>query len=557
MLLDHLAADPYLRERFRREAVTAARLVHPGIVAVFDAGVEVLGGPDATPGNMLAADWSQEYEGGADRPWRDRPSTAFIVMELVPGETLRDLIARTGPLSPQLAVGVAWQVADALAYAHAQGLVHRDIKPANVLLRDEGEDTVRVKVADFGIAKAAATGGDLTANGCLLGTPKYISPEQVQGQEPDARADLYSVGVVMFEMLAGRPPFQASSDMATALAHVQQAAPRLDHLRPDLPPGLAELVCALLVKDPDQRVGSALALGGALEVVRKRMGAPAVEAGAHVQLGLRTAPAPGGPDPVFRGTGSSQAQEDSWSGSPSPADNLPVLLGGGRAGAVPPARRDNGTLALPALQVEPVGAGRRSRPGRGRRKPRFTSVTVALLLVAGAVVTIALMQGSGRVPGTSGGAVRGGGAAAGRDYRPLKIVNVSELTQGGDKPNENVGALGNMIGTDPNAFWAGAKYLGPRFAGYNGFGLVFGLAGRHVVHELKVTTPMEGWSAEVFTGDEKYPVVGKWGRVIAEQLDIDGGTTFSLGGRKASFVLLWMLDPGPLARAVVDKVSVR
>ena len=162
-------------------------------------------------------------------------------MELVPGETLRDLIARAAPLSPRLATAIAAQVADALAYAHAQGLVHRDIKPANVLLRDEGSDVVRVKVADFGIAKAAATaGGDLTASGTVLGTPKYLSPEQVQGKEPDARADLYSLGVVLFEMLAGRPPFQESTDMATALAQVQQPVPALDELVPGLPRQLTE-----------------------------------------------------------------------------------------------------------------------------------------------------------------------------------------------------------------------------------------------------------------------------------------------------------------------------
>ena len=147
-------------------------------------------------------------------------------MELVPGETLRDLIARACPLPPDLAVALIAQVTDALAYAHAQGLVHRDIKPANVLLRDEGGGMVRVKVADFGIAKAAAAAGaDLTASGTVLGTPKYLAPEQVQGHEPDARADLYSVGVVLFEMLAGGPPFKATTDMATALAHVQQPAP--------------------------------------------------------------------------------------------------------------------------------------------------------------------------------------------------------------------------------------------------------------------------------------------------------------------------------------------
>ena len=232
MLLAHLAADPYLQERFRREAVTAARLVHPGIVAIFDAGVEVLGEAGTDAGALFSVGWPADERTKPDMPWPDQPSTAFIVMELVPGETLRDLIARAAPVPPA-GHGDRAQVADALAYAHAQGLVHRDIKPANVLLRDEGSDVVRVKVADFGIAKAAATaGGDLTASGTVLGTPKYLSPEQVQGKEPDARADLYSLGVVLFEMLAGRPPFQESTDMATALAQVQQPVPALDELVP-------------------------------------------------------------------------------------------------------------------------------------------------------------------------------------------------------------------------------------------------------------------------------------------------------------------------------------
>ena len=250
MLLAHLAADPYLQERFRREAVTAARLVHPGIVAIFDAGVEVLDETGSNPGGLLSVGWPADGRGPAVG-WAAPASTAFIVMELVPGETLRDLIGRAAPLPPALAVAIAAQMAEALAYAHAQGLVHRDIKPANVLLRDEGGDMVRVKVADFGIAKAAATaGGDLTASGTVLGTPKYLSPEQVQGKEPDPRADLYSLGVVLFEMLAGQPPFQESTDMATALAHVQKPAPDLGQIVPGLQRGLVDLVSAFWPKTP-------------------------------------------------------------------------------------------------------------------------------------------------------------------------------------------------------------------------------------------------------------------------------------------------------------------
>ena len=303
VLLSHLAADPLVRERFRREAVTAARLVHPGIVAIFDAGVEVLGEPGDLPGSSLSGGWSRDESDRLGAAWPEGPSTAYIVMELVPGETLRDLMARAGPLPADLTIAITAQLADALAYAHAQGLVHRDIKPANVLLRDEGGDTFRVKIADFGIAKAVAVAGaDLTASGDMLGTPKYLSPEQVQGRESDGRADLYSVGVVLFEMLAGRPPFSASTEMATALAHVQEPVPDIDEVRPDLPEGLGELVGSLLVKDPRYRLASALALGGSLTSIRKGMGITAHnEPGDYLNLNIGTV-GDRGPGPVDTGS---------------------------------------------------------------------------------------------------------------------------------------------------------------------------------------------------------------------------------------------------------------
>ncbi len=338
MLLAHLAADPYLQERFRREAVTAARLVHPGIVAIFDAGVEVLGENGADTGSRPVGLASGRAQQSRDRSGLIQRSTAFIVMELVPGETLRDLIGRAAPLSPQLATAIVAQVADALAYAHAQGLVHRDIKPANVLLRDEGSGVVRVKVADFGIAKAAATaGGDLTASGTVLGTPKYLSPEQVQGKEPDPRADLYSLGVVLFEMLAGRPPFQENTDMATALAQVQQPVPALGELVPGLP-GADGLVGALLAKDPDRRVPSALVLG-------ERPGPGAAQPGGG--RGSRTSQCQPAPRPAAT---VGQRRFAAGAGPAAPA----------RAGPPSSARRDRGPRrwrgpAAPTL-VEPPGA---------------------------------------------------------------------------------------------------------------------------------------------------------------------------------------------------------
>src|SRR5438552_1646088 len=164
VLHPHLADDTAFLERFRREAVAAARLSHPNVVAIFDTGVD--------------------------------GSLAYIVMELVRGRTLRELLAARGALGPARAVQIAAQTADALDYAHGHGIVHRDVKPANVLIADDG----RVKVADFGIAKAASSvfgsSADLTQTGAIVGTAKYLSPEQVNGEPQDRRADVYSLGTI-------------------------------------------------------------------------------------------------------------------------------------------------------------------------------------------------------------------------------------------------------------------------------------------------------------------------------------------------------------------------
>lgn len=163
ILLAHLATDTTVLERFRREAITAAGLAHPGVIATYDTGVD--------------------------------HGTAWIVMELVRGRTLRDLMNDRGPLDAVLAVRLTGQITDALAHAHRAGLVHRDVKPGNVLLCDDDGPVPRAKVTDFGIAKATeGLGLDLTQTGMVMGTPKYLSPEQVEGMEPDARADLYSLG---------------------------------------------------------------------------------------------------------------------------------------------------------------------------------------------------------------------------------------------------------------------------------------------------------------------------------------------------------------------------
>jgi eukaryotic-like serine/threonine-protein kinase len=560
ILLPHLAVDPYLQERFRREAITAARLVHPGIVAIFDAGVEVID-EDGSPGLALSDGWSRGEPHRPEMTWGDHPSTAFIVMELVPGETLRQLMVRCGPLTPELAVTIASQANDALAHAHAHGLVHRDIKPANVLLRDEGADMFRVKVADFGIAKATATTGDLTANGTFLGTPKYVSPEQVQGREPDPRADLYSLGVVLFEMLAGRPPFQESTDMATALAHVQKAPPNLAHLRPGLPDGLADLVGSLLVKDPDYRVGSALALGASLAVLSKRIGAPAGEVGSNL------AHRPSGPSVASARSNSAR------SGSASPADlvvtgpksrrSAPASVAAG-----PPKAPIGATMSFPRgrVKAETAGSHQRRQPHRRRHTSRLTGIVVLSLLVAGSVVALIIFDRHPGAKGQGAGQDQGPGRPATSrtsplappgTYKAVAVVEVKELAENGNRANDDLSGLPNVIGDNPDAFWQSAQYHGPDFGNYGGLGLVLKLGSLHLLHELVVKTPMRDWSAETYVANSYASTLNGWGAPTGALTDVNGSQVFSLGDKRGSWVLFWMLNPGPSDQATVDKVSVR
>jgi serine/threonine-protein kinase len=235
LLLPHLAADEGFQERFRREAVAAARLAHPNVVATWDTG---------------------EDEG-----------VAFIVMELIRGRTLRQLLDdHGGTLPAALARDIGVQVAEALQAAHDAGLVHRDVKPANILVCDGDPGApVQVKVADFGIARAAAQdGADLTQPGALLGTAKYLSPEQVEGREPDGRSDVYALGVVLYEVLTGRPPFAADTEVATAMAHVHAEPLKPRQLRAGIPRGLEAIVARAMAKDPDARYASAADLAAAL-----------------------------------------------------------------------------------------------------------------------------------------------------------------------------------------------------------------------------------------------------------------------------------------------------
>jgi serine/threonine-protein kinase len=239
-LRERLAEDEVFLKRFRREARSAATLNHPNVVQVYDQS-------------------------------RSPDGAYYIAMEHVPGGTLKERIAREGPLDPREAARVGAQVAEALRAAHEAGVVHRDVKSQNVLLTAAGD----AKVADFGIARAAdAT--TLSGPGAVLGTARYMSPEQATGSVATPRSDLYSLGVVLHEMLTGRPPFEADDPAQARAKHVREPPPRTRETNPAVPEAMDDLVGRLMAKDPEQRPGSASEVAHELRLVSA--GKPAVAA---------------------------------------------------------------------------------------------------------------------------------------------------------------------------------------------------------------------------------------------------------------------------------------
>ena len=397
-----LVADEELTERFRREALMVARLSHPNLVHVLDRGED------------------------GDGP--------FLVLELVEGENLKARIRRDGPLEPAEATRICAQVAQALHYAHTQGLVHRDIKAQNVLLAEDGS----VKLADFGIARALEADEDtgLTRTDMLMGSADYLSPEQANGHPLDARSDIYSLGVVLFECLTGTLPFSGDGFVAVAMKHCSEPLPDPRDRNDRVPTWLAAIVLRATAKDPAARFPDAAALVAALG------DGPPTDGGTAIM-------------PIVR-----------------PADTRP------------PTRDSAGDDTATAR-----------RPRRPNHRRRLAAIAVLIVVVAGAAVAgglrLAEQATEGPPPPTKP-------SAAVTDLTIASISDVDPTETGGDGA-ENPGQRDLAIDGDPATAWYTEKYQdSPRFGGLKeGVGLLVHLARPAVVREALISSPTAGATFEI------------------------------------------------------------
>jgi serine/threonine protein kinase len=390
-----LGREQAFRERFRREAQSVAKLTHTNIVSVFDTGEDDV----------------------------DGMTTPYIVMEYVEGRPLGSVldedVRQQGAMPADKALKITADVLAALEISHEMGLVHRDIKPGNVMMTKRGV----VKVMDFGIARAMQSGvTSMTQTGMVVGTPQYLSPEQALGRGVDARSDLYSVGIMLFQLVTGRLPFDADSPLAIAYAHVQEEPPVASSINRSLPPAVDALITRALKKNPNERFPSAESMRGeCLRVAQSFHAAPpSIVPGAQAQSGAgvgsavfppvdQATPAPTGnvqtpyqPTPHPYGTP-----------APSPAYGYPQQ-GGYQTPTPSPYAPQPGPQTPPPYNITPQtsGSGGSGRSGGGRNKPVVIGAVVVSLVAVGGLIAALMMNGDEKDPQAGGGGSASASASA-------------------------------------------------------------------------------------------------------------------------------------------------
>ncbi len=522
-LKTNLATDPVVTERFRREAIAVARLTHPNIVAVHDVFV---------------------HEG-----------RQAVVMQLVDGKSLRQLLDSQRRLGPELTIHIGAAIAGALDEAHRAGFVHRDVKPGNILVTSDG----RVLLTDFGIAKGLQVGDDdLTSDNVMMGTAKYLSPEQVRGRRLDGRADLYSLGLVLYECLAGRVPFLGESDADTALARLQRDPTDLGHLRPTLPIGLVNLIHKTLARNPAHRPQSGSDLRGSLLSVDTTP--PEID-------GTPADPPPRIANPPKRALGAGPGVP----GDPHVSGAVPVTRTArpravaGRTDTAPGDRRDATPPTPTTIRGTPA------RQDQQRWTPSLVAVgaLLAVALVVALVLFVSVNRGDAPddlptvtvdagdanaaeasnadgepVDGADGDGTTAPNAIDGADAR---IVTVQAWDPDGDNGRENDSQASQAIadGSD-STMWATECYQDRYLGGKSGVGLILGLNGA-ATGTLSVESANGPYQIDIMTatGAATPAELSGWSRVGDTRSADAPGTIDVEITEPANYLLVWLKELGP------------
>ncbi|HLH64308.1 MAG TPA: protein kinase [Solirubrobacteraceae bacterium] len=496
------ARDLSALERFRREARAVAQLSHPNVVGVIDAG----------------------EDGG-------RP---YIVFEYVEGETLKQLIRRAGPLPITDAISYAIAIARALGAAHARHIVHRDVKPQNVLIASGGI----AKVTDFGIARTLDEDG-LTSDGRVLGTTDYVSPEQALGEDVSGRSDLYSLGIVLYEMLTGEVPFRADSQVAVAMCHVREPLPDLRALRPDASAALAAVVETVTAKDAYDRHATAA------ELIEDLERALALETARARAAGPPTASLPAPAAPRARRADQTGTPARTPAGLPEPAGARPA------ADPRPPG---------PRRWSPPRSDSPRRPPARSR--PRRLAAAGSLAAMAAAMsVAVAVLAADHR-PHRKAQRARPPVAAppqrvplcatCAHDYNPDAIS--------GPK-SQNPQLVGYAIDGNPSTAWYTQDYYDHRL-GKPGVGLYLDARRDVAAGSLRIQTATPGWSATIYATNQTpdpnafNPGPDGW-RAVGAATDVHAIQTIGLHTRSARYRywLLWITSLGGRESVAVNELS--
>ncbi len=482
--------DPIVTERFRREARALARLTHPNIVPVYDC---------------------VEEDG-----------QVALIMRLIEGKSLRELLDeandtdQAGMLSVHLTVHIGRAIAAALAKAHAENIVHRDIKPGNILIMQQGE----VLLTDFGIAKPLKSskedGTDLTRVDIMMGTAKYLSPEQVQGRDLDGRADMYSLGLVLYECLAGHAPFKEDNDQATAVARLQRDPTPLSGIRSDVPSNVIAVINKMLRRKPEHRYNDCNEVAQALESAIKNV---------H--------------DAMTPVDGFSPAMSAPTTARPRPVLNDPLMpkkqprtLFAVEDDATPPRR-------VVKRDVTPRGTVRTaaSLPRSQQTSTKRNYIPIALLLVAALVMSVMLWRGLQNTKSAPAGVKN---IAVG----PVSVVGMRSYDPNGDG-QENETKISNLTDNNPATSWTTVCYGNQYFGSKGGVGVVVQLSGIGI-GSLAATFGTAPWNAEVFVStSETIPTtLDGWGLRVSDSFGAEpGAATFPVAtpGRN---VLLLMREAG-------------